>query len=85
MLLEHNENTCEWCNSTTGVTVKQLKELIKDLPEVDHYGDDLTVWVGDGEGYSNIVTAVHPLNKRTDGGYAHADIILSCNGVFGEG
>lgn len=44
-----------------GITVKQLKELIKDWPEVDEFGEETTVWVGD-DGNSNIVTEVYQLN-----------------------
>jgi hypothetical protein len=46
-----------------GVTVKQLKEVVRDLPETNpHTGDDYTVWVGYDNGYSNPVLYVCKLN-----------------------
>ena len=28
-----------------GITIKQLKDLVKDLPETDGCGEDYTVWL----------------------------------------
>ena len=50
--------------NTNGVTVKQLKELIKDAPEVDENGDDCTLWIETDNGLSSIVKEVWPLNLR---------------------
>jgi hypothetical protein len=40
-----------------GITIKELKELVKDLPEKDGNGDDYEVWVEntDDDGLSNVV------------------------------
>ena len=27
------------------ITIRELKEYVKDMPEVDEYGDDFEVWV----------------------------------------
>lgn len=48
-----------------GLTVKELKELIKDWPEVNSStGEPTEVWVGVGRNLSSPVTEVWPLNKR---------------------
>jgi len=46
-----------------GVTVRQLKEYVKDLEEVDANGDDYEVWVSSGEYTSNPVKIVCRLNE----------------------
>jgi hypothetical protein len=55
----------------TGITIRELKELVKDLPEVDEYGEDYEVWVEntDNEGLSNAAKTIMQLNK--------GDIIVS--------
>ena len=44
------------------LTVKNLKEFVKDLPEKDKYGHDYEVWVGNGDGLSNCATTIYKLN-----------------------
>lgn len=46
-----------------GLTVRELKELIKNWPEVDEHGDEAEVWVEDEYGISNPVRSVWPLNS----------------------
>lgn len=59
--------------NVNGITIKQLKELVKDLPEVDDNGDDYQVWLEDSKtGLSNVCRSVWPLNKDING----QDIIL---------
>ena len=55
----------------TGITIKELKELVKDLPEVDEYGEDYEVWVEntDDERFSNSAKTIMRLNR--------GDIIVS--------
>lgn len=64
-----------------GMTVKELKALIKDWPEVNEYtGEDCEVWVETGVNKSSPVTLVMPLNKRTDDdGNESADICMETN------
>jgi hypothetical protein len=58
--------------NSNGITIKELKEIVKDLPEVDEYnGEDYEVWMDDGNGYSNVVTSIYRLNQ--------GDIILKRN------
>jgi hypothetical protein len=60
-----------------GLTVKQLKEVIKDWPEVnEHTGEDCEVWIG-GNGISNQCKLIAPLNRRFYKGEVSADILLT--------
>lgn len=46
-----------------GMTVKELKEIIKDWPEVDDNGEPTEVWIGARDGTSNQVQSVCSLNR----------------------
>jgi hypothetical protein len=59
---------------TNGLTVRQLKELIKDWPETYDNGEETEVWIEFAGGLSNQVKEVWPLNVRDNG---VADIMLS--------
>lgn len=56
-----------------GITIKQLKELVKDLPEVDANGNDYEVWVmnTDGSHLSNQAKAIYQLNQ--------GDVVITIN------
>mgnify|MGYP007082280266 CR=1 FL=1 len=58
-----------------GITIKELKELIKDMSEVDKYGEDYEVWIETGKGLSSPVTYAGKLNSRDEG----SDLILESN------
>lgn len=45
-----------------GMTVRELKELIKDWPEEREDGSLTEVWLGDAEGYSNHAKEICTLN-----------------------
>lgn len=62
-----------------GLTVKELKELIKDWPEKNQYAEDCEVWVEIGKGLRSPVTLVSPLNIKNDDGIISADIIFETN------
>ncbi len=47
-----------------GLTIAELKDIIKDLPETNEYGEPCTVWIRSNNGLSNLVREVSPLNKR---------------------
>lgn len=47
-----------------GMTVAQLKAIVRDWPETDEYGDPCEVWVCDGKGLSNQARMATPLNMR---------------------
>ena len=49
----------------TGITIKELKELVKDLPEVDKNGDDYEVWIEntDDDMLSNPAKSITRLNQ----------------------
>jgi len=44
------------------MSIKNLKDLIKDLPEKNEYGDDFEVWLDNHDGTSDIACIVTPLN-----------------------
>ncbi len=47
-----------------GLTVKELKELIKCWPDLDEDGEDTEVWISNGCGESNICYGICPLNDN---------------------
>lgn len=60
--------------STTDVlTVRQLKSIIKNWPELNALGEDTEVWLMVADGTSSPVKELWPLNKYKDS----ADILLS--------
>jgi hypothetical protein len=56
-------------NSENGVTVRQLKEWVKVLPEVDGNGEDYEVWISANKGWSKLATELCILNE--------GDVIIS--------
>lgn len=56
-----------------GITVRQLKELVKDLPEANDDGEEFELWIETHGGLSNVCKNISPLNKREAG----QDIMLS--------
>lgn len=52
-----------------GITVKQLKEWIRDLPEVDSNGEDYEVWISANKGWSKLAVELSILNE--------GDVIIS--------
>jgi len=61
-----------------GMTVRELKDLVKDWPENNAYtGEETEVWIGSGdEGTSNQVKYAWPLNHRMDDEGESADLLL---------
>ena len=61
-----------------GMTVAELKELVRKWPETDEYGDPCEVWLGDAQGLSNQAKRAGALNRRQneDGSKIWADFIL---------
>jgi hypothetical protein len=66
--------TMNMIKDLNGITVKKLKEMIKDWPEVDKDGELTEVWLGNGQGLTNVCTSIWPLNVRENAG----DILLNC-------
>ena len=52
-----------------GLTVKQLKEFIATLPDVDSCGEDTEVWIETSAGLSSVAVEACRLNE--------GDLILS--------
>ncbi len=63
---------------SNGMTVKQLKDMVRDWPEQNDAGEDNEVWVGSiGKGFTNQVVSICPLNLRyNENGNPTADILL---------
>jgi hypothetical protein len=61
-----------------GMTVAELKAMVRDWPETDEYGEPCEVWLSDSKGLSNPVIAATPLNMRRseDGSKVWADFML---------
>ncbi len=64
--------------SPDGLTIAELKEVIKDWPEVDNKGEPCQVWVGDGNshGISNPAHSIGSLNIGHVTGHRWADILI---------
>lgn len=54
--------TSQPLRNSDGITITQLKNWIKDLPEVDQNGDDYEVWVATDISSSTPATLVSKLN-----------------------
>ena len=48
------------------LTVKELKEIIKDWPEIDHMGEPTQVFIETGKNLSSPVSEIWPLNKSEE-------------------
>jgi hypothetical protein len=61
-----------------GMTVAELKAMVRDWPETDEYGEPCEVWLCDGKGLSNQAKTATPLNMRQseDGTKVWADFML---------
>jgi len=48
-----------------GITIKELKSLVKNLPEQDENGEAFELWVTntDDSSLSNVATSIFKLNK----------------------
>lgn len=57
-------------NYPNGMTVAELKAMVRDWPETDQNGDPCEVWIGRADGLSNQVRSTAPLNlRRSYNGY----------------
>jgi hypothetical protein len=63
--------------NNNGITLKELKQLISDLPESDMSGNEYEVWLQSGTGITSICKAIVPLNNHSGG----SDIALFYNGI----
>ena len=59
-----------------GMTVRELKETIKDWSETDLNGESCEVWIETKDGCNGQVHAVYPLNLRKSDSEVCADILL---------
>ena len=62
-----------------GMTVAELKAIIRDWPETDEHGNPCEVWLGKSGGLSNQARKAEPLNHRRseDSNKVWTDFMLS--------
>jgi len=66
----------------SGLTVRELKDAIKDWPEInEHTGEECEVWLTTGDSLTSIATGITPLNKRNNDGIDSADILFETAAV----
>jgi hypothetical protein len=66
----------EMKNFENGMTVKELRDVVKDWPLYDaHTGEECEVWLC-WNGLSNQVKSVCPLSSRDNDGHISADLLL---------
>ena len=71
------EDNCKHYHASNGLTVYELKKIIKDWPEYnEETGEECEVWFETGDGLSSPVTEVWPLNKRDTELGTCADILF---------
>ncbi len=46
-----------------GITMKQLKDYIKDMPDKNENGEDYEIFIETGQNLSSIVTEIWDLNN----------------------
>lgn len=70
----------------TCTTIKELKRILSDWSETNHYGEDTQVWIMTGQCASSQLRQVTPLNlRKSEDGELHADILLEVSPeVFDE-
>jgi len=54
-------------NFPNGLTIRELKEFIKDLPEKNSEGEEFTVWIDNHNGTNSCVYNIIPLDREPDG------------------
>ena len=58
------------------MTVRELKEIVKDWPEQDCFGEPTEVWYMTGKNMSSPVHNITPLNRRKAEEIEWADLLL---------
>lgn len=49
------------------ITIKELRQIIANLPDTDKYGDDYEVWIGTSDTTSSGARAIWALNRDGEG------------------
>ena len=60
--------------NSNGITVRQLKEFIKDWPEEDQYGEPTEVWISSGKNLSSVAVTLCALNLRKGSDYEGIEV-----------
>lgn len=77
-LAKTREDRCQQKTFEDGMTIADLKALVRDWPETDEHGESCEVWLADVDGLSNQAHTVIPLNLRQseDGKKVWADLLI---------
>lgn len=59
-----------------GITVRQMKDYLNNVSDLDSEGDDRVFWVTTGENITNTIKQITPLNLEFNGQH---DILLEWN------
>ena len=70
------KSAVQYLQQEGALTVRQLKDIIKNWPETDEYGEPAEVWLGNSEGVSNPAIEIWPLNYRKNDEQEWADLYL---------
>lgn len=68
------------CEFKNGLTVRELKAIIREWPETKADGELAEVWIETGWGKSSIVVETKPLNVRK----GKADLLFESNAFYFE-
>lgn len=55
-------HNCKIFENINGITVRELKKVLESYPDLNEYDEDNEVWVDTGNGTSNALKLVVPLN-----------------------
>lgn len=82
---DEKQNALRNVDFPSGMTVAELKALVRYWPETDEHGEPCEVWVCDAHGNSNQVRMATPLNMRQseEGCLCWADFMLGYGGIEG--
>ena len=83
LVLGVTRQTLQAFDFPNGMTVAELKAMVRDWPETDERGEPCEVWLADSRGLSNQARMATPLNKRQnkDGTKLWTDFMLGHDGA----
>jgi hypothetical protein len=63
--------------NSNGITIKELREFLNKIPDVNPYsGDDCEVWFDNEDGTTSLIKSIYTLNFRDDEEGFSCDICL---------
>ena len=76
--LKMNNKNLNSIYNESGITIKQLKDFIKNLPEKNEHNEDYEIWLETGKNLSSPSKSICFLNSREKG----SDILLGLDEDF---